>query len=191
MGPDDWILFTVQTNTNDCFKVRTDKIRSDGSDRTQLSDGGPSCTPQGFEQSGDADPCWSADGTTLYTSRGIPSEPNDAPAGVGITERKLVSFSSDAWSPQSVETDLSLAAAPDCIEGVPKASPDGEHLLVYRVCFGADGQPDEPGVYLADTDGKTRSFAFAGFGADCNPVAPVPSRRPRSPRRCGRPRRGA
>ncbi len=170
-GPGDWILFTVQTNIGDCFKVRTDKIRADGSERTQVSDGGSSCTPQGFEQAGDADPGWSADGATIYTSRGLPSAPSDAPAGQTITERKLESFSSDAWTPQSADTDLSLPAAPDCIEGVPKASPDGDSVLLFRLCFGANGQPDEPGVYLADAAGATRSFVLAGFGADWNPSA--------------------
>jgi hypothetical protein len=60
---DNWLLFTVAQSVNGCFKVRTDKIRPDGSQRTQVSDGGLNCTPAGFEQGGDADPGWSADGT--------------------------------------------------------------------------------------------------------------------------------
>ena len=53
---DDWILFVVaQEPGGACFKARLDKIRPDGTGRVQVTDGGPSCTPQGMEQSGDAD----------------------------------------------------------------------------------------------------------------------------------------
>jgi hypothetical protein len=44
---DDWILFTVGQTTGGCFKVRLDKIRPDGTARTQVTDGGPNCTPNG------------------------------------------------------------------------------------------------------------------------------------------------
>jgi dipeptidyl aminopeptidase/acylaminoacyl peptidase len=167
-GP-DFILFTVQVNTNHCFRVRTDKIRPDGSDRTQVSDGGSDCTPKNAEQAGDADPGWSADGKTIFTSRGFAKTPHDAPAGV--TERKLMSFASDATG---AVADLSLAAEPDCVEGVPKASVDG--VLVFRLCFGANGQPDEPGTYVTDATGSTRSFVFPGFGGDWNPARGAPAR---------------
>jgi hypothetical protein len=63
---DDWILCSVAQNVNGCFKVRPD-----GSSRTQVSDGGPNCTPPGFEQSGDTDPGWSSDGKTIYSTRGL------------------------------------------------------------------------------------------------------------------------
>jgi hypothetical protein len=76
---DDWILFSVAQNVNGCFKVRTDKIRPDGSSRTQVSDGGPNCTPPGAEQSGDADPGWSASSETIYSSRGFPVPPANGP----------------------------------------------------------------------------------------------------------------
>jgi Tol biopolymer transport system component len=160
---DDWILFSVAQNVDGCFKVRTDKIRPDGSSRTQVSDGGPNCTPTGAEQSGDADPGWSPDGKTIYSSRGFPVPP----AGGQGTERKLYAFSSDAWYPGKVETDLSLPSEPSCIEGVPKASPDGQHILVYRLCF--DTATPKPGIYLTDTAGSYRTFITAGFGADWAP----------------------
>ena len=166
---DDWILFVVPQTIDGCFKVRVDKIRPDGSSRTRLSDGGPSCTPQGMEQSGEADPGWSADGATIYSSRGMPEAPANAPAAAMATERKLYAISSDAWYAGKSETDLSLAAEPDCIEGVPKAAPDGKRIALFRHCFGGTSKP---GIYTTDTAGTYRTFVVGGFGPDWNPVAP-------------------
>jgi Tol biopolymer transport system component len=162
---DNWILFSVAQNIQNCFKVRLDKIRPDGTARTQVTDGGPNCTPSGKEQSGDADPGFSADGKTIYSSRGFPVAPVGNPAG---TQRKLISFSSDAWFPGKVETDLSLPSEPSCIEGVPKGSPDGKQILLYRICFDT-GSP-KGGVYLTDTTGSYRTFITQGFGPDWNPA---------------------
>lgn len=162
---DDWILFSVAQNVNGCFKVRTDKIRPDGSSRTQVSDGGPNCTPPGAEQSGDADPGWSANSKTIYSSRGFPIPPANGPPG--STERKLYAFSSDAWYPGKPEMDLSLASEPSCIEGVPKGSPDGEYILVFRLCI--DTPMPKAGIYLTDTAGNYRTFITEGFGADWAP----------------------
>src|SRR5262249_21855873 len=89
---DDWILFTVGQIIGGCFKVRLDKIRPDGTERTQVTDGGPHCTPQGWEQSGDADPGFSSDGKTIYSSRGFPIA---APGFPHNPVRRLYSFSSD------------------------------------------------------------------------------------------------
>ena len=160
---DDWIVFTVGQTVNGCFNVRVDKIRPDGSDRTKVSGGGPNCTPPGREQSGDADPGVSADGKTIYSSRGFPYPP---PGFSGSVVRKLYAFSSDAWTPGKAETDLSLASAPNCIEGVPKGSPDGTRILLFRACAG------EPhmGVTLTDTAGSYRQWIVDGFGADWNPA---------------------
>jgi len=159
----DWVLFTVGQNVGGCFKVRLDKIRPDGSDRTPVTDGGPFCTPPGREQSGDADPGFSADGGTIYSSRGFPFEPPGFP---GAVVRKLYAFSSDAWAPGKVETDLSLPSAPDGIEGVPKGSPDGARILLFRACAG------EPhiGITLTDAAGSYRTWIADGFGADWNPL---------------------
>jgi hypothetical protein len=172
---DDWILFSVAQNVNGCFKVRTDKIRPDGSSRTQVSDGGPNCTPAGAEQSGDADPGWSADSKTIYSSRGFPVPPANGPPG--STERKLYAFSSDAWYPGKPEMDLSLPSEPSCIEGVPKGSPDGEHVLLFRICF--DTPAPKGGIYLTDTAGSYRAFITKGFGPDWAPrhFEPHPPRR--------------
>jgi len=164
-SPDDWILFSVAQNVNECFKVRTDKIRPDGSSRTQVSDGGPNCTPTGAEQSGDADPGWSSDGKTIYSSRGFPVAPANGPPG--STERKLYAFSSDPWYPGKPERDLSLPSEPSCIEGVPKASPDGERVLLFRICF--DSPTSQGGIYVTDTTGSYRSFVAEGFGPDWAP----------------------
>lgn len=161
---DDWILFTVAQNTNNCFNVRLDKIRSDGTARTQLTDGGPNCTPSGMEQNGDADAGFSADGKTIYTSRGFPRAPTGMP---NQTERRLYSVSSNAWTPGKVETDLSLPSAPNCIEGVPKGSPDGTRVLLFRACAGES----HAGVTLTDTAGSYRTWIADGFGPDWNPVA--------------------
>jgi Tol biopolymer transport system component len=165
---DDWILFVVaEEPTGPCFKTRLDKMRPDGSARMKVSDGGASCTPTGMEQSGDADPGFSAGGATIYTSRGLPHAPAGATAPT--TERKLLALSSDAWTPGKVEADLSLPAEPDCIEGVPKGSPDGTRILVYRVCF---DRPGRTGTYVTDVAGSYRTFIAEGFGADWNPAAP-------------------
>ena len=164
---DNWLLFTVAQNVNGCFKVRTDKIRPDGSQRTQVSDGGPNCTPAGLEQSGDADPGWSADSGTIYSSRGFPVPPAGPPTGA--VERKLYSFSSDAWYPGKPEADLSLPSEPSCVEGVPKGSPDGKRVLLFRLCFDT-GRPVY-GIYVTDTSGSYRTKITDGFGPDWNPVA--------------------
>jgi Tol biopolymer transport system component len=162
----DWILFVVAQNVGGCFKVRIDKIRPDGTARTQVTDGGPNCTPPGMEQSGDADPGFSADGLTIYSSRGFPRAPAGATAS--LTERKLYAFSSDAWYPGKPETDLSLPSEPSCIEGVPKASPDGKRVLLFRACFDQPGA--RAGIYLTDTAGSYRQWIADGFGPDWNPT---------------------
>ena len=94
---DDWILFTTAQNIGGCFETRLDKIRPDGSARTRVTDGGPNCTPMGKEQNGDADPGFSPDGQTIYTSRGFPIAPAGGPAAA--TERRLYAVSSSAWYP--------------------------------------------------------------------------------------------
>jgi len=164
---DDWLIFVVaEEPSGPCFKTRIDKMRPDGTERTQVDDGGESCTPTGMEQAGDADPGISADGQTIYTSRGEPRSP--AGASPPTTERRLVSLSTDAWTPGKVETDLALPSEPDCIEGVPKGSPDGTRILEFRACFDA---PHPMGVYLTDAAGSYRTYLTSGFGADWNPVA--------------------
>lgn len=160
----DWILFVVGQNdaNNTCFKARLDKIRPDGTQRTQVTDGGPNCTPAGMEQSGDADPGFSADGATIYTSRGFPARPPGIPGG---TIRRLYAVSSDAWYSGKPERDLSLASTPDCIEGVPKGSPEGARILHFRFCAG-----DRAGVTVTDTAGSYRTWVADGFGPDWNPA---------------------
>lgn len=163
---DNWILFVVAEQIEGpCFKTRLDKIRPDGSGRVKVSAGGDSCTPDGMEQSGDADPGFSADGHTIYTSRGLPRSP--AGAAPPVTERKLVALSSEPWTADKLETDLSLPAQPDCIEGVPKGSPDGSRILLFRACF---DRPGQGGVYVTDARGSYRTFVTDGFGPDWNPT---------------------
>jgi hypothetical protein len=163
---DDWILLAVgEDRGGSCFKVRLDKIRPDGTGRTQVTDGGPNCTPPGKEQSGDADPGFSADGRTIFSSRGYPNPPaGGIPA---MTERRLISVSADAWFPGKQESDLSLPAFPSCIEGVPKGSPDGRRVLLFRACF-AQGAG---GIALTDDGGTFRRFLGDGFGPDWHPLA--------------------
>jgi Tol biopolymer transport system component len=160
---DNWIFFVVKQVINNCFKVRVDKIRPDGSSRTKVSDGGPTCTPPGMEQYGDADPGLSADGKTVYSSRGL----SPLPADPSLTLRHLYAFSSDAYYPGKVETDLSLAEKPDCIVGVPKGAPRGKGILVFLFC------PDDStpiGVTLTNTKGSLWKFVSTGFGPDWNPT---------------------
>jgi hypothetical protein len=164
----EWILFTVFTDAQTCFRVRTEKILSDGSSRTKVSDGGPSCTPHGAQQYGDADPGWSADGSTIYSSRGLPGAVANAPPDPQLVARHLYAFSSAAWTPGKIEMDLSQK--PECIEGVPKGSPDGKRILVTDVCF----EPQKPpgsAVYWSDSTGSGRSLVIEGFGGDWNPAA--------------------
>ncbi len=165
---DNWIYFTVAQNANSCFKTFTAKIRPDGTSPTQVSDGGPNCTPRGFEQSGDADDGPSSDGRTIYTSRGFPIH---AAGSTQATERKLYAFSSDAWYPGKPERDLSLPSEPSCVEGVPRGSADGKHVLLFRLCFDT-GSPIG-GIYLTDTSGSYRTWVTPGFAPDWNPVAPA------------------
>jgi hypothetical protein len=160
---DNWIFFVVKQLTNNCFKVRLDKIRPDGSSRTQVSGGGSNCTPPNMEPYGDADPGISADGQTVYSSRGL----SPLPADHTQTLRHLYAYSSDAYTPAKVETDLSIASHPDCTVGVPKGSPDGTQILVFLFC------PDDPehvGVTLTDTSGSSWNFISTGFGPDWNPT---------------------
>jgi len=168
---EDWILFVVGQTVDGSFcNSRVDKVRPDGSQRTKVTDGGPSCTPAGKEAVGDADPGWSSDGNTIYSSRGLAKSPAGLPTPSTVTERKLYAFSSDAWVNNKPEADLSLPSEPDCVEGVPKGSPDGQHILLYRICFD-NGVASKPGIYLTDTTGSYRTFVVGGFGPDWNPVA--------------------
>jgi len=160
---DNWIVFVAAQNSNDCFKVRADKIRPDGTAHTQLTDGGPNCTPPNMEPYGDADPGISADGQTIYSSRGL----SPLPADHTQTLRHLYAYSSDAYTPGKVETDLSIAMKPDCTVGVPKGSPDGTRILVFLFC------PDDQqhvGVTLTNPAGSSWSFIATGFGPDWNPA---------------------
>ncbi len=168
---EDWILFVVgQTVNGSICNSRVDKIRPDGSERTQVTDGGPDCTPPGKEAIGDADPGWSSDGQTIYSSRGLAAVPAGLPASSLVTERKLYAFSSDPWVADKPETDLSLQSEPACVEGVPKGSPDGQRIVLFRACFD-DGAASTPGVYVTDTAGSYRTFVVSGFGPDWNPLA--------------------
>jgi hypothetical protein len=160
---DNWIYFVVEQTTNGCLKVRLDKIRPDGSSRTQVTDGGPNCTPPNMEPYGDADPGISADGETVYSSRGL----SPLPADHTQTLRHLYSYSSGAYTPGKVETDLSAAMKPECTVGVPKGSPNGTQILVFLFC-----PDDEPhvGVTLTDIAGSSWTFIATGFGPDWNPA---------------------
>jgi Tol biopolymer transport system component len=170
-SPDNWILFVVGQTVGGSFcNSRIDKIRPDGSGRTQVTDGGPDCTPPGKEAIGDSDPGWSSDGQTIYSARGLASVPAGLPASSLVTERRLYAFSSDAWVPNKAGTDLSLPSEPSCVEGVPKGSPDGRLVALFRACFD-EGAASAPGVYVTDTSGSYRRFVVSGFGPDWNPVA--------------------
>jgi hypothetical protein len=160
---DNWIYFVVEQNTNNCLKVRLDKIRPDGSSRTQVSGGGVNCTPPNMEPYGDADPGISADGQTIYSSRGL----SPLPADHTQTLRHLYAYSSGPYAPGKVETDLSIATKPECIVGVPKGSPDGTQILVFLFC--PDDMP-HTGVTLTDTAGSNWTFIATGFGPDWNPT---------------------
>jgi hypothetical protein len=164
----DWILFVVAQDTMSCFKTRLDVIRPDGTLRTQVTDGGPSCTPDGREQSGDADPGFFRDGDRIVSSRGLPRAPTGAPDA--ITARRTVAMASSAWYAGKPETELSDPQEPDCVEGVPKPSPHDDRILLFRACYDRAGAVS--GVYVTDESGTTRTFVTRGFGPDWNPTVP-------------------
>ena len=116
-----------------------------------------------MEQYGDSDPGFSADGQTIYSSRGL----SPLPADPTQTLRHLYAFSSGAYTPGKIETDLSIGSKPECKVGVPKGSPDGTQILVFLFC------PDDQahlGVTLTNTAGSSWSFIVTGFGPDWNPA---------------------
>jgi hypothetical protein len=153
----DWILLVVGQRTNGCFKARIDKIQPDGSARTKVTDGGPDCTPEGSPSpTGDADPGWSADGRTIFTSRGL------GPHAV----RHLFAVSSEAWTPGKPETDLYSAADGECGALTPKGAPDGNRILLVRGC--PDSRPK--GIYLTDDAVSYWAYLGEGFGPDWNPL---------------------
>ncbi len=163
---DNWIYFVVAQNVGGCFKTRIDRIRPDGTARTQITDGGPSCTPPGLEQSGDADPGISPDGLTIYSSRGLPR--NVPGAGPGQAVRHLYRIDATPWLPGKPETDISATTRDACVAGVPKVSPDNALIAFFQFC--AD-DPAHVGVTLTDLKGSTYRFLFPGFGPDWDPVA--------------------
>jgi hypothetical protein len=116
-----------------------------------------------MEPYGDADIGISPDGQTVYSSRGL----SPLPANPTQTLRHLYAYSSDAYTPGKVETDLSIASHPDCVVGVPKASPDGTQILVFLFC---PPGPQGVGVTLTNTSGSSWSFIATGFGPDWNPT---------------------
>ena len=87
---------------------------------------------------------------------------------MNLTERRLYAVSSEPWFPGKPETDLSLPSEPSCIEGVPKGSPDGKRVLLFRACFGTG--TTVTGVFITDTAGSYRSRIADGFGPDWNPA---------------------
>jgi Tol biopolymer transport system component len=162
---DNWIYFAVGEGKGGCGKVRLDRMRPDGSSRTQITDGGPNCTPAGLEQSGDADPGISADGKTIYSSRGLP---RTVPGHPELTVRHLFKIDATPWVAGKVETDLSAATKDNCISGVPKVAPDNARILLFLSC--AD-DPSHTGVTRTDPNGSAFSFIIgSGFGADWNPA---------------------
>jgi hypothetical protein len=161
---DDWIVFAVAQNVSGCRKTRLDKLRPDGTERTQVTDGGGSCTPEGLETLGDADPALSPDGHTVYSSRGFARAMTGQPARI---ERRLFAFSSNAWTAAKAGHDLTMGAESSCSEKLPKVSPDGTQLLLYRLCVDGDSPS---GTYLSDVAGRFRAYITSGIGADWAPA---------------------
>ena len=161
---DNWIYFVVEQNVGGCAKVRIDRIRPDGSSRTQITNGGANCSTPNQELTGDADPAISPDGTTMYSSRGLASETPGIP---GHTLRHLYTFSSAPYVVGKTETDISATLKPNCIAGVPKVSPSGSQVAVFLLC---ESDLAHSGVLLTDATGSSYTFVVKGFGADWNPA---------------------
>jgi hypothetical protein len=166
---DNWIYFVVGQSVGGCFKVRIDRIRPNGSGRTRITDGGPYCTPPGFQPTGDADPGISPDGKTIYSSRGLPVT---VPGFPSVQIRHLYKFSSEPYVPGKLETDLSRGAKSECVAGVPKVSPGGRLVSLFLLC--PHDLRQYHGITLTDPDGTTFRFVEPGFGADWNPTFPWP-----------------
>lgn len=162
---DNWIYFSVTQNIGDCFKVRMDRMRPDGTQRTKIDDGGPNCTPLGLEQSGDADPGISPDGKFLYSSRGLP---RTVPGRPELTVRHLVRIETTPWVRGKLETDLSTGRTADCISGVPKVSADNTRIALFVFC---SNDLAHIGVHVTDLAGSQYRFVARGFGPDWNPAA--------------------
>jgi hypothetical protein len=62
-----------------------------------------------------------------------------------------------------------VPSQPSCVEGVPKGSPDGRRVLLFRGCF--DTGALVSGIYVTDSAGSYRKRITDGFGPDWNPVA--------------------
>jgi hypothetical protein len=161
---DNWIYFVVEQNINGCLNVRIDRLRPDGTARTQITNGGTQCSLPNHEPAGDADPGISPDGSTLYSSRGLAS---DVPGLPGHTLRHLYTFSSAPYTPGKVETDLTATLKPNCIAGVPKVSPHGSQVAVFLLC---PADPAHYGTWLTTPTGSSYTFVMPGFGADWNPA---------------------
>jgi Tol biopolymer transport system component len=161
---DNWIYFVVEQTVGGCAKVRIDRIRPDGTSRTQITDGGPDCSTPNQELTGDADPAISPDGTTMYSSRGLAS---GTPGLGGHTLRHLYTFSSAPYVAGKTETDISGALKPGCLAGVPKVSPNGQQVAVFILC---ENDLAHSGVLLTDPTGSNYTFVVKGFGADWYPT---------------------
>jgi Tol biopolymer transport system component len=161
---DNWIYFVVEQTVDGCAKVRMDRIRPDGTSRTQITNGGPNCSSPNQELTGDADPAISPDGTTMYSSRGLGSETPGLP---GHTLRHLYTFSSAPYVAGKPETDISGTLKPSCIAGVPKVSPNGLQIAVFLLC---EDDLGHSGISLTNATGSYYTFVENGFGADWNPA---------------------
>lgn len=162
---DDWIYFVVMQRTNGCEKVRIDRMRSDGTGRVKITDGGPNCAPAGFQDIGDADPGISPDGRWIYSSRGLPRR---VPGFPDTIIRHLFRISTDPYTPDKTEEDLGQGVADNCIAGVPKVAPDGVRIALFLFC---PNDAAHAGVTLTDSHGSAYAFLTQGFGADWYPVA--------------------
>jgi hypothetical protein len=90
-----------------------------------------------MEPYGDADPGISADGQTVYSSRGL----SPLPAHPTQTLRHLYAYSSAAYAPGKVENDLSIATKPDCTVGVTLTNLAGSSWTFIATGFGPDWNP--------------------------------------------------
>lgn len=124
---DNWIYFVVKQTTNNCFKVRLDKIRPDGTSRTQVTDGGPNCTPPNIEPYGDADPGISADGQTVYSSRGL----SPLPADPKQTLRHLYAYRAAPTLPARSKPTSAWPRTPTARSASPKARRTASRFLSF------------------------------------------------------------
>jgi hypothetical protein len=116
-----------------------------------------------MEPYGDADPGISADGQTVYSSRGL----SPLPANPTQTLRHLYAYSSGAYTPARSKPTSASPPTPTASSASPKALRTARRS---SSSFFAPPMLQHVGVTLTNTTGSSWTFIATGFGPDWNPT---------------------